>query len=91
MCFATGSCSGEGYGQQIGTGLSVLETVCEDTKGKRLGLRPRFVGRGAIGQNPWKIRYLGNPATVRFLLQVDLERHSHLVLRSSITPWGADV
>ena len=57
----------------------MLETVCEYAKGERLDLRPRLVGRRAISQNAREIPDLGNPTTVRFPFQVDLERHSDLI------------
>src|SRR5438874_2739798 len=62
-------------GDRLGSGLVVLETLCQDSKGKDLRLGHGIVRRVAIRKHAWQLWHFRKPPAVIFALALDLKVH----------------
>src|ERR1700761_19431 len=62
-------------GDRLGSGLVVLETLCQDTEGKDLRFGHGFILRVAIRKNARQLRHLRKPPPVVLSIALDLEIH----------------
>jgi hypothetical protein len=74
----TASCSSSVATEReiAGDGLAALDALCQDPSGKLLHTLSSFGRRRAVGHDATQIDDIGDPATVRFLLYFDGERHA---------------
>src|SRR6185436_249396 len=64
-------------GDRLGSGLAILETLSQNSKGKDLRLGHGLIGRGAIRKNAGQLRYFRKPPAVVFALALDLKVHGN--------------
>ena len=73
----------EGNADEIRTCLGMLETISQDSKGKRFRPRDRLITRLSIGKHPWKVWNVGDPPTILFALGFHGEMHRPNILPSA--------
>src|SRR5437870_841659 len=64
-------------GDRLGSGLVVLETLSQDSKGKDLRFGHGVVRRGAVRKNAGQLRYLRKPPAVILAFALDLKVHGN--------------
>jgi len=83
VCSATDSCGCKGDANKVRAGLTVLETIGDNTEGKSLNLRLGFFRGVSVSENSRQVNHFRNPATVFLLFNFHSELHSHLCLNKS--------
>ena len=61
----------------------MLETICDNTKGKSLNLCLGLFRRLPIGKDPWQIHYFSDPTPVFLLFELNLKGHSRSLFHCS--------
>jgi len=64
-------------GDRLGSGLAILETLSQDSKGKDLRFGHGVIRRGAVRKNTWQLRYFRKPPAVILALALDLKVHGN--------------
>src|SRR5438128_12649360 len=64
-------------GDRLGSGLVVLETLCQDSKGKDLRFGHGVIRRVAVRKNAGQLRYLRQPPAVVLAFALDLKVHGN--------------
>src|SRR6266849_1643488 len=64
-------------GDRLGSGLAVLETLCQDSKGKDLRCGHGVICRVAVRTNAGQLRYFRQPPAVIFAFALDLKVHGN--------------
>src|SRR5436190_9605068 len=65
-------------GDRLGSGLVVLETLSQDTKGKDLRFSHGVIRRVAVRKNAGQLRYLRKPPAVVLALALDYKVHGNV-------------
>ena len=82
--WASSSRSVEGNIAELGSSFTVLEAISNDAQGEGLHLGFCLDLGGPIREHTWKFWDLGNPATILFVLELDLESHDVYFQRPSV-------
>lgn len=82
--WASSSRSVEGNIAELGSSFTVLEAISNDAQGEGLHLGFCLDLGGPIREHTWKFWDLGNPATILFVLELDLESHDVHFQRPSV-------
>ena len=64
-------------GDRLGSGLAILETLCQDTKGKDLRFGHGVIGRVTVRKNTGQLRYFRKPPAVVLAFALDLKVHGN--------------
>jgi hypothetical protein len=64
--------------EHLGRPLAVLKAICNDSERQGLYAREGVLARIRVGHHAWQLGDLANPATVSFLLELDVKIHAGL-------------
>jgi hypothetical protein len=64
-------------GDRLGSGLAVLETLCQDTKGKDLRFGHGVICGIAVRKNTGQLRHFRKPPAVVLALALNLKVHGN--------------
>src|SRR5215212_2052346 len=65
-------------GDRLGSGLAILETLCQDSKGKDLRFGHGVIRRVAVRENARQLWHFRKPPAVVFAFAFDLKVHGNV-------------
>ena len=67
----------EGDVEEFGRGLPVVQSLGQNAQRKGLDVRDGVIPSGAVAEDAWKLRDLGNPPAILFTLKFHPEGDAH--------------